>query len=173
MNVLEGLQKVDTFIFDVDGVLTDSTVLVLESGEMARRMHIKDGYALQLAIKKGYRIFIVSGSSPSAVAQRLNYLGIKDVFFKVKDKKTFVADLAREHGFDLNNAMFMGDDMPDLPVFDIVGLAACPADAVTELKIAAGYIAFKPGGEGCVREVIEKVLKIRGDWQETTSVAST
>ena len=173
MNVLSSFKKVTTFIFDVDGVLTDGTVLVLESGEMARRMNIKDGYALQLAVKKGYRIFIVSGSSRSAVEKRMNYLGIKDVYFGVKDKSTFIAGLAAQHGFDLADCLFMGDDIPDLAVLRIVGLACCPADAAGEIKAAAGYISSEKGGEGCVRDVIEKVLKINGDWETITTIAST
>ncbi|MCH5597159.1 KdsC family phosphatase [Niabella ginsengisoli] len=172
MNVLSSFKQVDTFVFDVDGVLTDGSVLVLENGEMARRMNIKDGYALQLAIKKGYRIFIVSGSSPSAVEQRLNYLGISEIYFRIKDKKEFVQNLAEQHAFDMSRVLFMGDDMPDLPVFDIVGLSCCPADAVSDLKSAAKYISIKNGGEGCVRDVIEKVLKVKGDWKDTASVAS-
>lgn len=173
MSILSDFQKIDTFIFDIDGVLTDGSVLVLENGEMARRMNIKDGYALQLAIKKGYRIFIVSGSSPSAVEMRLRYLGITEIFFNVKNKETFIKDLAVQHGFDLQKALFMGDDMPDLPVFNIVYLSCCPADAISEIQNAATFIATKKGGEGCVREVIEKVLKIKGDWSVNLSIAST
>ena len=173
MNVLNSFKEVTTFIFDVDGVLTDGRVLVLESGEMARTMNVKDGYALQLAIKKGYKIFIVSGSSRSAVEKRMNYLGIQHIFFSVKDKGTFVKELAVEHGFDLNRCLFMGDDMPDLPVFDKVGLGCCPADAVTDIKAVARYISLKKGGDGCVRDVIEKVLKINGHWDTVPSVAST
>ncbi|MGN7786748.1 KdsC family phosphatase [Niabella sp. 22666] len=173
MNVLSSFKQVTTFIFDVDGVLTDGRVLVLESGEMARTMNVKDGYALQLAVKKGYKIFIVSGSSRSAVEKRMNYLGIQDIFFGVKDKGTFVAALADQHGFDLADCLFMGDDMPDLPVFDKVGLGCCPADAVNDIKAVAHYISSKKGGDGCVRDVIEKVLKINGHWDAVPSVAST
>lgn len=173
MNVLSSFKKVTTFIFDVDGVLTDGRVLVLESGEMARTMNVKDGYALQLAIKKGYKIFIVSGSSRSAVEKRMNYLGIQDIFFGIKDKGAFVADLADQHGFDLAGCLFMGDDMPDLPVFGKVGLGCCPADAVNDIKAVAQYISSKNGGDGCVRDVIEKVLKINGHWDTVSSVAST
>lgn len=173
MNVLSSFKKVTTFIFDVDGVLTDGKVLVLESGEMARSMNVKDGYALQLAIKKGYHIFIVSGSARSAVEKRMNYLGIRDVFFSVKDKGAFVADLAIQHGFDVATCLFMGDDMPDLPVFGRVGLGCCPADAVNDIKAVAQYISSKKGGDGCVRDVIEKVLKINGHWETAPTIAST
>lgn len=173
MNILSNFQRVNTFIFDVDGVLTDSNILVLESGEMARRMNVKDGYALQLAVKKGYRIFIVSGSSPSAVEVRLKNLGITHIFFRVQDKRAFVQELAAKHGFNLEETLFMGDDMPDLPVFDVVHLSCCPADAVSEIKNAATFVSAKKGGEGCVREVIEKVLKINNHWAADPSVVST
>ena len=172
MNVLSSFKQVTTFIFDVDGVLTDGTVLVLESGEMARSMNIKDGYALQLAIKKGYRIFIVSGSARSAVEKRMNYLGINDVYFGVKDKAAFIAGLAARHGFNLADCLFMGDDIPDLPVLGSVGLGCYPADAVNDIKAAAQYISSKGGGEGCVRDVIEKVLKINGHWETIPTIAS-
>ena len=173
MNVLSRFKQIDTFIFDVDGVLTDGTVLVLETGEMARRMNIKDGYALQLAIKKGYRIFIVSGSSPSAVQQRLAYLGISEIYFNVKDKKNFVLELIKKHVLNTESILFMGDDMPDLPVFDVVGLSCCPKDAVTDLTNVAQYVSHKNGGEGCVREVIEKVMKLNDDWEVSSAIAST
>jgi len=173
MNVLSSYQTIDTFIFDIDGVLTDGNFLVLESGEMARSMNVKDGYAMQLAIKKGYKIFIVSGSAKSAVDQRLRNLGITEIFFKIKDKKAFVEELQRNHGFSFASTLFMGDDMPDLPVYELVHLSCCPADAADELRQMAKYISLKKGGEGCVRDVIEKVLKLNGHWDGAREVAST
>ena len=173
MNILTSMSRINTFILDVDGVLTNGNILVLESGEMARQMNVKDGYALQLAIKKGYRIFIVSGSSPSAVERRLNNLGIQDIFFKVQDKRKFIEKLIQQYQLNEAEILFMGDDMPDLPVFKTVGLCCCPADAIPEIRDAADYISPQKGGEGCVREVIEKVMKINGDWGVSTAVAST
>lgn len=172
MNILNNFKQINTFIFDVDGVLTDGRMLVLESGEMVRSMNVKDGYALQLAVKKGYNIFIVSGSAASGVAQRLKNLGIAEIYFKVSDKKKLVEDLQIQHGFDLNKTAFMGDDIPDLPVFDLVHISCCPADAVDEIRNAAKYISAKKGGEGCVRDLIEKVLKLNDHWNDAT-VAST
>ncbi|MFV0604947.1 MAG: KdsC family phosphatase [Niabella sp.] len=163
MRIIDRFKQIDTFMFDVDGVMTDGGVVVLANGDMARIMNTKDGYALALAIKRGYQIFIISGSAPSGVLQRLNNLGIKNVFFKIGDKKTFVEKLIAEHHLNRNNILFMGDDMPDLPVFDIAVMGCCPSDAVTELKSAADYISPKQGGRGCVRDVIEKVLKERHD----------
>ncbi len=164
MRIIERFRKIDTFMFDVDGVMTDGSVVVLGNGDMARIMNTKDGYAMALAIKKGYRIFIISGSAPSGVELRMNNLGIQHVFFKIGDKKTFAEKLIKEHHLSKENILFMGDDMPDLPVFDVVGIGCCPGDAVKELRSAADYISPNNGGRGCVRDVIEKVLKIRNDW---------
>ncbi len=164
MRIIDRFRLIDTFMFDVDGVMTDGGIVVLGSGDMARIMNTKDGYAMALAIKRGYRIFVVSGSAPSGVERRMNNLGIQHVFFKIGDKKTFVEKLIEEHGLVKDHILFMGDDMPDLPVFDVVGIGCCPADAISELKKAADYISPVVGGKGCVRDVIEKVLKVRNDW---------
>jgi 3-deoxy-D-manno-octulosonate 8-phosphate phosphatase (KDO 8-P phosphatase) len=173
MNVLDGFQQITTFMFDVDGVMTDGTILVLGNGDMARSMNTKDGFALQLAVKKGYRFFIVSGSSPSAVERRMNNLGIVNVYFEIRDKKSFVVQLMEEQGLQSEEVLFMGDDVPDLAAFDAVALACCPADAVADVKNAAKYISPKAGGKGCVRDVIEKVLKCRGDWDTDEKIASS
>lgn len=151
-------------MFDVDGVMTDGGVVVLADGDMARIMNTKDGYALALAAKKGYNMFIISGSAPSGVQRRMNNLGIQNVFFKTENKKEFIQALIEKHNLNKNNILFMGDDVPDLPVFDVVGIGCCPADAVEELRNAADYISPKTGGNGCVRDVIEKVLKAKNDW---------
>ncbi|MGJ7032569.1 KdsC family phosphatase [Niabella hirudinis] len=173
MNLLQRFQKIRTFIFDVDGVLTDGDLLVLESGEMARVMNVKDGYALQLLIKLNYEVIIVSGSAPSAVQQRLGKLGIREMYFEVKDKKIFIQGLMEQKKWAPEAILFMGDDLPDLPVFDIVGLPACPADAVGEIQQKARFISGFNGGRGCVREVIEKVLRSNGQWGNEPLVAST
>lgn len=160
------------FIFDVDGVLTDGTVLVMENGLQARRMSIRDGFALQLAVKCGYHVIIVSGSSPSPVVDRLTKLGITEIHMSVLDKRGFILGLMARMGLSKEEVLYMGDDIPDVPVMDIVGLGACPADAAIELKEVAGYISKANGGEGCVREVIENVLRLRGDWQYHAGIAS-
>lgn len=163
---------IKTFIFDIDGVLTDGSVLVLENGLQARRMSIKDGFALQLAIKTGYRVVAVSGSSPSPVIDRLNKLGISEVHMLVLDKKTFVNSYIEKNRLGRKEVLYMGDDLPDLPVMPIVGLGACPADAVPEIKNAASYVSPVNGGYGCVRDVIEKVLRLNDHWHFRTDVAS-
>ena len=172
MNISELFKNITTFIFDVDGVLTDGTVLVLEDGLQARRMSIKDGYALQLAVKKGYRILILSGAIASAVIDRLNKLGITDVHLGIADKKGFVETYIANNNLIAEQVLFMGDDMPDLPVMSVVGLPACPVDAVTEIREISKYISTFSGGNGCVRDVIEKIMKSQGNWQHTDDIAS-
>jgi 3-deoxy-D-manno-octulosonate 8-phosphate phosphatase (KDO 8-P phosphatase) len=165
-------KHISTFIFDVDGVLTDGTVLVLENGLQARRMSIRDGYALQLAIKKGYRLLVISGAAVSPVVDRLRKLGITDIHMGVTYKKDFIKNFIAQHDLTTGEVLYMGDDMPDLPAMAVVGLPVCPADAVVEIKEASKYISPFNGGYGCVRDVIEKVMKVRGDWEHTEDIAS-
>lgn len=172
MNILESFKKITTFIFDVDGVLTDGTVLVLENGLQARRMNIKDGFALQMAVKYGYRVLIVSGGNSPQVAGRLERLGIKEVYMSVGDKRKFITEYARKNKLSKEQLLYMADDLPDLPVMDIVGMPTCPADAVTEIKEAVQYISPFKGGEACVRDVIEKVLRLNDHWHYREDVAS-
>ncbi|HEX2630872.1 MAG TPA: 3-deoxy-D-manno-octulosonate 8-phosphate phosphatase, partial [Chitinophagaceae bacterium] len=136
MNLLQSFKQVTTFIFDIDGVLTDGTVLVLDNGLQARRMHIKDGFALQMALKNGFRVLIVSGGNSPQVMQRLEKLGVTDVHMSVLDKKAFITDYAHTNKLKKEELLYMGDDLPDLPVMNIVGVGCCPADAVTEIKEA-------------------------------------
>ena len=170
---IPGLFKnITTFIFDIDGVLTDGTVLVLENGLQARRMNIKDGYALQLAVKKGYRILVVSGAAASPVIDRLNKLGIAAVHTGITDKKLFVENYIADSNLTVAEILFMGDDIPDQSVMLMIGLPVCPADAVSEIKEVSKYISPLNGGYGCVRDVIEKVMKSQGNWQYDEDIAS-
>lgn len=172
MNVLKLFKPITTFIFDVDGVLTDGTVLVLENGLQARRMSIKDGFALQMAVKKGYRVLIVSGGNSPQVTDRLEKLGVTDVQMSVADKKEFVEKYIADNKLKKQEVLFMGDDLPDLPVMSVVGLPCCPADAVAEIKQAVQYISPINGGFACVRDVIEKVLKLNDKWEYSLDVTS-
>jgi 3-deoxy-D-manno-octulosonate 8-phosphate phosphatase (KDO 8-P phosphatase) len=165
-------KDITTFIFDIDGVLTDGSVLVLENGLQARRMSIKDGFALQLAVKNGYRVLAVSGSSPSPVIDRLNKLGVKEVHMSVLDKKSFVDSYMEKNKLKKKEVLYMGDDMPDLPVMSAVGLSSCPADAAFEILQVAKYVSPLNGGYGCVRDVIEKVLRPNDHWRYHDDVAS-
>jgi 3-deoxy-D-manno-octulosonate 8-phosphate phosphatase (KDO 8-P phosphatase) len=172
MNILEQFKQITTFVFDVDGVLTDGTLFVFDNGQFVRRMHIKDGFALQLAVKKGYRVVVISGGTSDAVTDRLHRLGIKDVFMQVTDKKNRLAEYVQQHNLQWNEILFMGDDIPDYEVMKEVALPCAPADAATEIKQVARYISLLPGGQGCVREVIEKVLKLNDHWELYTDVRS-
>jgi 3-deoxy-D-manno-octulosonate 8-phosphate phosphatase (KDO 8-P phosphatase) len=172
MNVLEPLKKISTFVFDVDGVLTDCTVLVLENGLQARRMHIKDGLGLQMALKNGFRVVVISGSNADPVIDRLTKLGLTDIYMGIKDKRALLDDYCRQHQLQWDELLYMADDLPDLAAMQQVGIACCPADAVNEVKAIAHYISPLPGGQGCVREVIEKVLKVQEKWLFDTTVVS-
>ena len=170
--VSPNLKKVTTFIFDIDGVLTDGTLLVLRDGLQARQMHVKDGFGLQMAMKNGYHVFIISGGISEESRKRLEYLGLKDIHIGISDKTKFVADLLKNKKIKWEEVLFMGDDLPDMPLMYKVGLSACPADAVNEVKHIVKYVSPINGGWGCVRDVIEKVLKVNGHWKYETDVTS-
>jgi len=172
MSILSSFKKITTFVFDIDGVLTDGTVLVLPNGVQARRMHIKDGFALQMALKNGYRVKIISGGNSPEVLDRLNKLGVSDVHMSVLDKGTLLQEWMKAENLKKESVLYMGDDLPDLPALGVVGLPACPADAADEVKKAAIYISPLKGGDACVREVIEKVLRMNGQWEYRVDVAS-
>ena len=172
MNALALLKKVKLFVFDVDGVLTDGSVILFDNGEQARQMNIKDGYALQLAIKNGYEILIISGGNSSAVKTRLQKLGIQQIFLGVLDKKELLLKFITQHNFKTDEVLYMGDDVPDVLPMQHVGVACAPADAVAEVKSIAHYISPALGGKGCVRDVIEKVLKLNAHWNEPNNISS-
>ncbi len=172
MNVLALFKNIKLFVFDIDGVLTDGTLILLDNGEMARTMNIKDGYGLQLAVKKGYDVLIISGGNSNAVKVRLQKLGIDNIFLSVKNKKELLAKYIAENNYDLQQVLYMGDDVPDVLVMQTVGVACAPTDAVEEIKSIAHYISPIAGGKGCVRDVIEKVLKLNNDWNDTDNIAS-
>lgn len=164
MNVLSPFSQIDTFVFDIDGVLTDGSLLITETGELLRKMSIRDGFALQFAVKKGYRVWIISGGKQEAPIMRLKRLGITEAHFDVADKRELLESLWHKHNALPENTLYMGDDIPDMEAMKRCGLASCPADAVPEIKRISNYISHFNGGAGCVRDVIEKTLKLRGDW---------
>lgn len=165
MNLLELFAPIRTFVFDVDGVLTDGSLMLTEDGHMLRSMNIKDGYAMQLAIKKGYKVWIISGGKSEAVRLRLNKLGISDVHIGIESKKEVLNEIVAASLTSYNNVLYMGDDIPDYAAMQLCGLPCCPNDAVTEIRTISKYISPLNGGKGCVRDVIEKVLKLNGDWE--------
>lgn len=160
----EYLNHITTFIFDVDGVLTNGTVLVTTSGELLRSMSIKDGFALKFAVSAGYNVAIISAGTNEGVKLRLEGLGIKDVFLGAHDKVKQFEAYIKANNIKSENILYMGDDVADYPVMKLVGLPSCPQDAIPEVKGIAKYISHKKGGEGAARDVIEQVLKVQGKW---------
>ena len=163
-NYKELLVHINTFIFDYDGVMSDGSVITTNEGEAYRTTNVKDGYALQLAARKGYRIAVISGARSEAMVHRMRALHVGDVFMGVDRKLTVYHEYLAEHGLKPAQVLYMGDDIPDYEVMKEAGVSACPADAAEEIKAVATYISHFPGGKGCVRDVIEQVMKVQGRW---------
>ena len=171
-NILAQFKQITTFVFDVDGVLTDGSIIVLPDGLMARSMNTKDGYALQLAIKQGYHIIVISGGNSPEVANRLSLLGITDVYMKAEDKLGLMLKHLADRNISTDHVLFMGDDIPDIPCMQKVFLPVCPLDATQDVIALSKYVSPLNGGKGCVRDVIEKVMKLQGKWVTNTNTQS-
>lgn len=163
-NFKEDLARVKAFAFDVDGVLSGQLVPLHPSGEPMRTVNIKDGYALQYAVKQGYPIAIITGANTQAVKQRFINLGIEDVYMASSVKIVDFNHWIEKRGLKPEEIMYMGDDIPDYPVMKVVGIPVCPADAAEEIKEISKYISHRNGGEGCVRDVVEQVLRVNNQW---------
>jgi 3-deoxy-D-manno-octulosonate 8-phosphate phosphatase (KDO 8-P phosphatase) len=163
-NYKELLHQISTFIFDVDGVLTTGDILITAEGEMLRSMNTKDGYALKYALQKGYKIAIISGGTNEGVRNRLKALGVYDIYLGAHHKMDAYEELLDLYNLSPSEILYMGDDIPDLPIMEQVAVAACPQDAVPEIKVAANYISHRDGGKGCVRDIVEQVLRLQGQW---------
>lgn len=160
----ELMNTIDTFIFDVDGVLTDGTVHVSPTGEMLREMHIRDGFAMKAALESGYNVCIISGGSNEGVRIRLRNLGITDIHLASPDKVATFKEYTELYNIKAENVLYMGDDIPDYHVMQLVGLPTCPQDSAPEIKAISQYISHVNGGKGAVRDVIEQVMKVQGKW---------
>ena len=158
------LANINTLIFDVDGVLTNGMVTIMPNGELVRNMNIKDGYALKTAVDKGLNVCIISGGRNEGVRTRLANLGIKDIYLGAHDKIQQYNKLVAKYNLKPENVLYMGDDIPDFPVMKLVGLPCCPNDAAREIQQVSKYISDKKGGEGCVRDIIEQILRVQGKW---------
>ncbi len=163
-NYKQILNDITTFVFDVDGVLTDGLLHVTNTGELLRTMNVRDGFALKFAIEAGYEIAIISAGTNDGVKIRLENLGIKHVFLGSRNKSETFKTFIKDHNINAENTLYMGDDILDCKVMQLVGLPTCPQDAVPEVKAIAKYISHKEGGKGAVRDVIEQVLKVQGKW---------
>ncbi|MEO2069762.1 MAG: HAD-IIIA family hydrolase [Zunongwangia sp.] len=162
----EYLNNISTFIFDVDGVLTNGSVQVTANGDLLRSMSVKDGYALKQAVKAGYTVCIISGGKNEGVRTRLRDLGITDIYLGIDDKVEQLDEFFDIYDIKAENVLYMGDDIPDMYPMQLIGLPTCPQDAVPEVKGVSKYISHKNGGEGCVRDVIEQVMKVQAKWIE-------
>ncbi|MDA9183882.1 HAD-IIIA family hydrolase [Flavobacteriaceae bacterium] len=159
------LPNIKTFIFDVDGVLTDGKILITNEGELLRSFDTKDGYAMKCALVQGYKIAIITGGRNQGVEERFKELGVYDIYMGAHYKLDAFQDLLDNYDLDPETILYIGDDVPDIPVMEKVGLGCCPADAVSDVKAMADYVSHKNGGEGCVRELIEQVLRVQGKWR--------
>ncbi len=158
------LSQVNTFVFDYDGVMTNGVIVLNNDGEPLRTANVKDGYALQLIMKLGYNVAIISGGYSPSMKSRFDALNIKDVFLGVSDKLEVLRDFMNKKGLKRENIVYMGDDIPDYKAMLEVGVPVCPSDAAEEIKSISVYISHFGGGEGCVRDIIEQVLKVQGKW---------
>jgi 3-deoxy-D-manno-octulosonate 8-phosphate phosphatase (KDO 8-P phosphatase) len=170
-NFKEDLKKIKAFAFDVDGVLSDPKVYLSAEGELLRTMNTKDGYALQYASKRGYPIAIITGGRTESVGKRFSALGIKDIYLGASRKMDDFDDFRMKYGLEPDEILYMGDDLPDYEVMEICGVPCCPADAVEEIKSVSVYISHLKGGEGCVRDILEQVLRLHGRWMDGEAFA--
>ena len=158
------LNKITSFVFDVDGVLTNGKILVTNEGEMYREMNTRDGFALKYALLKGFNICIISGGTNQGVKKRLENLGVNKVYLGIHEKDIALDDFINTYNINPEEVLYMGDDVPDMPVMEKVGVATCPQDAVPDVKRIADYVSHKNGGDGCVREIVEQVMRVQNKW---------
>jgi 3-deoxy-D-manno-octulosonate 8-phosphate phosphatase (KDO 8-P phosphatase) len=166
MNILERFHHIEAFLFDVDGVLTNGEIIIMEDGGMVRTMNVRDGFAMQRAIQEGFRVGIITGGSSQGVVDRLRKLGIEDIYSGVQIKIDAYEDFVGKYGLDEENILYMGDDLPDYEVMRRVGLPACPRDAAPVIANLSHYVSPLDGGAGCVRDVVEKTLRIQEKWRD-------
>jgi len=163
-NFKELLTQVKAFVFDVDGVFSSSSMVLTAEGELLRTANIKDGYIVQLVMKKGYPLAIISGGNFAGVEKRFEKLGVKDIYLSASEKLPVMKNFLEKHSLKPEEVLYMGDDIPDIKAMEYVGVPVCPADAAEEIKAVSLYISDRKGGEGCVRDVIEQVLRAKGEW---------
>ena len=167
-NFKEQIARVEAFVFDVDGVMTDGGIIPTADGDFIRRYNAKDGYALAYAVKMGYKVCVISGGHGRLLERRLQMLGIHRYYIDCMDKITTLRSYLAEEGLDPQNVIYMGDDIPDLDCLREVGIPVCPADAAAEVLEIARYVSEFNGGAGAVRDIVEQVLRARGDWARDT-----
>ena len=164
MNYKEIFKNITTVVLDVDGVLTNGDIILMPGMQPVRKMNAKDGYAMQLAVRNGIRMAIITGGKSLEVKERLQGLGITDIYLGASSKMESYEDLKMCYDLTDDEILYMGDDLPDYDIMKIVALAAAPQDAAPEIKSVADYVSPVNGGKGCVRDVLEQLLKIQGKW---------
>jgi 3-deoxy-D-manno-octulosonate 8-phosphate phosphatase (KDO 8-P phosphatase) len=164
MNYKEKLNKIKTFVFDIDGVFTDGKIMVDSQGNESRSFNTKDGIAVKLAIDLGYNIAVITGANNTGIIARLNRLGVKNVFLNSSNKLKDLLNYSKTNNINLEKTTYMGDDLPDTFAMKLVYLKTCPFDAAPEVREISDYVSNKKGGEGCVRDIIEQTLKVQGKW---------
>ena len=164
---MDKLQEINTIILDVDGVLTDSSVYIQEDGILMRKMSVRDGFAMKYAINNGYRIIIITGGKSQGVIKRLEDLGVTEIYSGIENKLETINELVEIHNLDLSRTAYMGDDFPDYEALRLVCLSTCPSNAIPEIRAICQYISPLKGGQGCVRDLIEKIMKVQEKWVET------
>lgn len=167
-NFKEDIAKIEAFVFDVDGVMTDGSIVPMIDGDFIRSYNAKDGYAIAYAIRKGYKVCIISGGYGKTLEYRLKMLGITRIYLDCMDKITAMTEFLTQEGINLENVVYMGDDIPDLECMRAVGIPVCPSDAVSEVIEASRYVSEFKGGRGAVRDVVEQVLRSRDDWAKNS-----
>ena len=163
-NYKSKLHNIKAFAFDVDGVLTDGGVLSMPDGDLFRTHYARDGYALRMAVEHGYPVAIITGGISPSVEKRYRALGITDIYSGARDKMPAFRDFCEKYGLEPSRVAYAGDDIPDIPPLKACGLPFCPADAATEVRHVCQYISPFPGGRGCVRDLVEQVMRLQGKW---------
>jgi 3-deoxy-D-manno-octulosonate 8-phosphate phosphatase (KDO 8-P phosphatase) len=166
VHLFDKMRAIRAFFFDIDGVFTDNSLLVTESGDILRTMNVRDGQAVKWAIRQGFQMVVITGGRSEGVYKRLTALGIREIYSGVEDKKSVFQAVLQRLDLRTESVCYMGDDLPDLPVLRKAGLACAPADAVPEVLAVADYVSPLKGGQGCVRDLLEKVLKMQDKWVE-------
>ena len=164
MTVYKKFSQVNTLIFDIDGVFTDSNILITESGDLLRSMNTQDGYAVKHAIEKGYNVAIITKGNSKGVVSRLEGLHLLDIYSAVDDKLATFKEYCQKKNVTADQCLYMGDDVSDLVVLNEVLLSTCPNDAVRDVIGICDYISPYKGGKGCVRDVIERVMRVSNNW---------
>ena len=163
-NFKEDIARVEAFVFDVDGVFTDGSIVPLPDGDFLRTYYAKDGYSITYAVRQGYKIFIITGGRGEIIRRRFEHLGATEFHNNVSDKISVLRDIISRYNLNPENLIYMGDDIPDLECMKEVGIPVCPSDAASEIIESARYVSEYVGGRGCVRDIVEQVLRAQGKW---------